>query len=190
MGTSPPRSALPPTPAQEVTWAWPSGTSPCPRREGRREGRKAPRFPWGTSRLWVTAEADTLQQRSRQDWGPPFHRSSRSKCSKTFVSGLSHPLPRTETRLHCSFSITFCSLQLRDVFPPTTNPLWEHPAQNPHSPRGEPQENLRVLNTALPPDRASSRAVMRAFLCGRTPLTCLPILRQPSNSLIAARIFP
>lgn len=63
---------------------------------GGREG-KVLRFPWGTSLLWVTGEADTLQLSSPQDWGPPFHKSSRSKCSKPFVSSLSHLLPCTET---------------------------------------------------------------------------------------------
>lgn len=110
-------SALPPTPAQEVTWAWPSGTSSHPRREHGREGRKALRFPWGTSLLWVTAEADTLQQSWRQDWGPPFHKSSRSKCSKPFVSSLSHPLPCAETWSYSSFPTTLLAHWSCEMFP-------------------------------------------------------------------------
>lgn len=114
-------SALPPTPAQEVTWAWPSGTSSCPRREHRREGRKALRFPWGTSLLWVTAEADTLQQSSRQDWGPPLHKSSRSECSKTFVSRPSHPLPCAEMWSYSFLFHPLYSLKLTRL-PPQTHP--------------------------------------------------------------------
>jgi len=56
-------------------------------------GKETTEISMGTLLLWVTAEADTLQQSSRQDWGPPFHKSSRSKCSKPFVSSLSHPFP-------------------------------------------------------------------------------------------------
>lgn len=189
-------SALPPTPAQEVTWAWPSGTSSCPRRERRREGRKALRFPWGTSLLWVTAEADTLQQSSRQDWGPRLHKSSRSECSKTFVSRLSHPLPCAEMWSYSFLHHPLYSLKLTCLpfhHKPTPRPSWLKPTWPmrwtlwgwPCS----PQENLMPQITALPPCRDCSRVVMCAFLCGYTPLTCLPILQQLCNSLIAARII-
>lgn len=96
-----PPQPWPASPAQEATWAWPSGSSSLSRREHRREGGKAPACPRGTSLPRVPAEADKIQQiPSRTGALPP-----------TDLHGQNVPNPLSHV------SLTLCPVQTHDHNP-------------------------------------------------------------------------